>query len=101
MSTNHNLFEERRAEAESSRGPSAYQPNTLPLGQTGGDAVVVEVLLYVHRTRRFIRDGSQDVHLDFHTGPELRDRWRQRSVRHNFPFLSPPPSPCEPVWPNG
>ena len=25
---------ERRAEAESSRGPSAYQPNALPLGQT-------------------------------------------------------------------
>ena len=26
---------ERRAEAVSNRGPSAYQPNTLPLGQTG------------------------------------------------------------------
>ena len=25
----------RRAEADSSRGPSAYQPNALPLGQTG------------------------------------------------------------------
>ena len=25
---------ERRAEAESNRGASAYQPNTLPLGQT-------------------------------------------------------------------
>ena len=48
---------------------------------------VVEVLLYVHRNRRFIRDGSPgrmvsvDVkhhvylltygHLDFHTAPEL------------------------------
>ena len=35
VSTNHNLFEERRAEAVSNRGPSAYQPNTLLLGQTG------------------------------------------------------------------
>ena len=26
---------ERRAEADSNRGPSAYQPNALPLGQTG------------------------------------------------------------------
>ena len=26
---------ERRAEAVSNRGPSAYQPNVLPLGQTG------------------------------------------------------------------
>ena len=39
-------FEEkgRRAEAVSNRGPSAYQPNALPLGQTGsqnGDAVML------------------------------------------------------------
>ena len=27
--------EERRAKAVSNRGPSAYQPNALPLGQTG------------------------------------------------------------------
>ena len=25
----------RRAEAESNRGPAAYQPNASPLGQTG------------------------------------------------------------------
>ena len=25
----------------------------------------------VHRNRRLIRDGAQDVHLDFHTAPEL------------------------------
>ena len=36
VSTNRNLFcRERRAEAVSNRGPSAYQPNALPLGQTG------------------------------------------------------------------
>ena len=36
VSTNHNLFWwERRAEALSNRGPSAYQPNALPLGHTG------------------------------------------------------------------
>ena len=29
------IFEDkRRAEADSNRGPSAYQPNALPLGQT-------------------------------------------------------------------
>ena len=32
------FFEERRAEAESNRGRSAYQPNALPLGQTGSFA---------------------------------------------------------------
>ena len=30
-----------------------------------------EVLLHVHRNRRRIRTGAQDVHLDFHTAPEL------------------------------
>ena len=31
---------ERRAEAVSNRGPSAYQPNALPLGQTGSRGFV-------------------------------------------------------------
>ena len=29
------ILRERRAEAVSNRGPSAYQSNALPLGQTG------------------------------------------------------------------
>ena len=29
------FWRERRAKAESNQGPSAYQPNALPLGQTG------------------------------------------------------------------
>ena len=35
MSTNHNLLRERRAEAVSNLGPSAFQPTAIPLGQTG------------------------------------------------------------------
>jgi len=35
VSTDHNLWKERTAEADSHQGPSAYQPNALPLGQTG------------------------------------------------------------------
>ena len=35
LSTDHNLWSERRAEADSNRGASAYQPNALGLGQTG------------------------------------------------------------------
>ena len=35
VSTGHNLRREKRAEADSNRGPSAYQPNALPPGQTG------------------------------------------------------------------
>ena len=35
VSTDHNFWRERTAEADSNRSPSAYQPNALPLGQTG------------------------------------------------------------------
>ena len=36
VSTNHNLFEEKgEPKRVSNRGPSAYHPNALPLGQTG------------------------------------------------------------------
>ena len=35
VSTGHNFRRERRAEAVSNRGPSAYQPTALTLGQTG------------------------------------------------------------------
>ena len=35
MSTDQNFCRERRAETVSNRGLSAYQPNALPLGQTG------------------------------------------------------------------
>ena len=39
VSTDHNFWSERRTEADSNRGPSAYQPTTLPLGQTGSLAL--------------------------------------------------------------
>ena len=35
LSTDNNFRRERKAEADSNRGPYAYQPNALPLGQTG------------------------------------------------------------------
>ena len=33
--TGHNFWMKRRGEADLNRGASVYQPNTLPLGQTG------------------------------------------------------------------
>ena len=36
VSTDHNFWREKKAEKDSNRSPSAYQPNALlPLGQTG------------------------------------------------------------------
>ena len=39
---------EKRAKAVSNRGPSAYQPNALPLGQTGSRALILNVLQLLH-----------------------------------------------------
>ena len=44
VSTNHNLFEEKgEPKRVSNRGPSAYQPNALPLGQTGSQMILFQV----------------------------------------------------------
>ena len=47
VSTDHNFRSERRAEADSNRGPSAYQANALPLGQTGSHVPLVEFMYLV------------------------------------------------------
>ena len=41
VSTDHNLSRERKTKADSNRGPSAYQPNALPLGQAGSHNLLV------------------------------------------------------------
>ena len=46
VSTDHNFRRERRAEADSNGGPSAYLPNALPLGQTGSRPSPPVVLLF-------------------------------------------------------
>ena len=51
MSTDHNFWRERRAEADSNRGPSAYQPNNaLPLGQAGSQGAGNLQLLFYSST---------------------------------------------------
>ena len=50
VSTDHNFWRERRAEADSNRGPSAYQPNALPpLGQTGSPPPTPLETIIIHR----------------------------------------------------
>ena len=44
VSTNIPFWRERRAEAALNQGPSTYQPNALPLGQTGSLAIHVQTL---------------------------------------------------------
>ena len=60
VSTNHNLFEEKRkAEAVSNRGPSAYQPNALPLGQTGSLPIAFLCCFTSMEARWLIRDEDR------------------------------------------
>ena len=49
VSTDHNFWSERRAEADSNRGPSAYQPNALPLDQTGSRVLNEWLSLFIAR----------------------------------------------------
>ena len=49
VSTDHKCRKERRPEVNSSRGSSAYQPNALPLGQTGSlNGWTNVILAYIH-----------------------------------------------------
>ena len=55
---------ERRAEAVSNRGPSAYKPNALPLGQTGLHEVVVRVPLLCVTAKQPLTHPSASVWLN-------------------------------------
>ena len=48
-STHHNFWRERRAEADSNRGPSSYQLNALPLGQTGSHYEILLLIAFIQR----------------------------------------------------
>ena len=52
MSTNHNFWRERRAKAVLNRGPSAYQPNALLLGQTG--SLVIFIFTYSYNSHTLV-----------------------------------------------
>ena len=69
VSINHNVWRERRAEDESNRGPSAYQRDALPLGQSASHKVQAEDHAVYHfsahqrelwsRCRNSVRNTSQ------------------------------------------
>ena len=50
LPTDHNFWRERRAEADSNRGPSTYQPNALPLDQTGSHNM--QSFLYISKATK-------------------------------------------------
>ena len=108
VSIDYNFWRERRAEANSNRGPSAYQPNALPLGQTGSltecwwrcrawcPPMSVDILgtncdqclsikstiaLRPQKPSGSLGRKAQDGYLDFHTAPELWVRWQRQTYR--------------------
>ena len=76
VSTNHNLFEEKgELKRVSNRGPSAYQPNALPLGQTGsqGHSKAKPVIYIYMCVCRPLRPFPRPSHfpLSFSSGDKL------------------------------
>ena len=72
VSTGDNFWSERRVEAVSNRGPSAYQPNALPLGQTNSQNSLIVIIVSVDVKqcyRRWTEHGVQS------SGPVWRSRW--------------------------
>ena len=60
VSTNHNLSErKRRAEAVSNRGPSAYQLNALPPGQTDAPLWLCSSEHFYKRVRRKKKENKK------------------------------------------
>ena len=60
VSTDHSLWSERRAEADSNWGPSAYQPTTLPLGQSDSHPYSLSSFCFTSTEARWlIRDGDR------------------------------------------
>ena len=47
VSTDHNFWRERKALADSNRGPSACQPNALLLGHTGSPLWIQTILVFI------------------------------------------------------
>ena len=70
------IWRERRAEAVSNRGPSAYQPNALPLGQTGSHWVACPVHLHSTQSRQTYKVtnswGACSVHSLYIISPNVQ-----------------------------
>ena len=75
MCTDHNFLTERRAEADSNRGPTAYRPSALQLGQTGSSGLVrllADIYFTLPATSPWIAGGLTDsvaINTDFCGNP--------------------------------
>ena len=49
VSTDNNFWRERIAKTDSNWGPSAYQPNTLLLGQTSSQDAALAEIIYIYQ----------------------------------------------------
>ena len=76
MSTDHNLWSKRRAEADSNWGPSAYQPTALPLGQTGSQSPYYTTLKHWQVSRTTIPQLNVQMTVEI-----LKERERERERR--------------------
>ena len=63
VSTDHNFWRERKGKADSNRGPSAYQPNTLLLGQTSSLKTCFWQHAFIAILQIVARGGTCDVEI--------------------------------------
>ena len=76
--TDRKLWRERRAEADSNRGPSAYQPNALPVGSLKyQDCINLIVIVYLEGNDAVgLADCELCSPMDVNTGNRnSEDRW--------------------------
>ena len=102
-STNHNLFEEKGEPhaTVSNWGPSAYQPNALPLGQTGSPSTIKTctlILRYEPKSGRWKGDNckSQGPVTNIDSRVFLPLAWQPNPLCYSFgiPFLFPTGAEC-------
>ena len=96
VSTDHILRRERRAEADSNRGPSAYHPNALQVGQTGSHVIPLKHFAFTTRlgvssplvTRRSSEGQFQMVYLCARKSPHALHPISQKIPKVAFQTIS-------------
>ena len=97
VSTDHNLRRERRAEADSNRGPSAAdQPNAWPLGQTGSLGCFLGRSFHLFKRQIVSGEGTGEDRDLRRRGPMEWCGWNYTNATHchHLPVPNKPPRFC-------
>ena len=82
VSTDHNFWRERRAEADLNQDPSAYQPNPLPLGQTSSPTSIKQECKFIHCPHCVLPHCIHSLPHPLTSG-QKRPRWQTALLPHS------------------